>query len=197
MMNQMEQHAPCFNHTESFRGFTLIETLVAISIILTSIVGPLYTVQQSLNASRTAGEQLIASSLAQEAIEYVRYVRDSNYLTTINGGSSVNWLQGFDGSASSVNCFTNDCVVDPKERTVTLKPSDPNQGYLYLNTNRLYTQVSSSGTKTPFKRTVRFTAVTNSNPAITTEVLIETTVTWSTRGQTRTVVITEHLHNWL
>ena len=153
--------------------------------------------QQSLNASRTASEQLIASSLAQEAVEYVRYVRDSNYLAAINGGSSVNWLQGFDGSASSVNCFDNDCVVDPKARTVALAPSDESQGYLYLNTNRLYTQVSSSGTKTPFKRTVRFTAMTNSNPALTTEVLVETTVTWSTRGQARTVVITEYLHNWL
>ncbi len=196
-MNQMEPRISFAAGVESLKGFTLIETLVAISIILTSIIGPLYTVQQSLNASRTAGEQLIASSLAQEAIEYVRYVRDSNYLATINGGSSVNWLQGFDGSASSVNCFTNDCVVDPKARTVTLAPSDANLGYLYLNTNNVYTQVSSSGTKTPFKRTVRFTAVTNSNPALTTEVLIETTVTWSTRGQTRTVVITEHLHNWL
>jgi prepilin-type N-terminal cleavage/methylation domain-containing protein len=179
------------------RGFTLVETLVAISIILTSIVGPLYAVQQSLGTSRTVGEQLIATSLAQEAIEYVRYVRDSNYLFVLNGGGSANWLQGFDGSASSINCFTSDCVVDPRARTIALAPSDANLGFLHLNASNLYTQVSSSGIRTPYKRTVRFSAITNNNPALTTEVLVTTTVTWSIKGQVRTVVMTGRLHNWL
>lgn len=174
-----------------------METLVAITVVVTAIVGPLYSVQQSLNASRSAREQLIASSLAQEAIEYARFVRDSNYLRSIDTGTDVNWLYGFDGSGSSVNCFTSECVVDPKARTVAVKPSDASLGYLYLTGNAVYTQSPVSGTRTIYRRTVRFAGVDNSNPWLASEVLMTTTVTWMTKGQARSVVLTERLRNWL
>lgn len=172
-------------HDTRERGFTLVETLVAITIIALAMVGPLYAVQQSLNASRSARDQLVASSLAQEAVEYVRSIRDANYLAVLGGGTR-SWLQGVDGTGGTTNCATP-CIVDPVRGTVsnTIAP-------LKLTSSNLYTQQAGSP-NTPFTRTVQIAAV----PGSTTEVVVTVQVTWSTNGKPYTVTLTERLHNWL
>lgn len=175
-------------NSKDMRGFTLVETLVAITVVVTAMVGPLYAVQQSLNASRTAREQLIASSLAQEGVEYVRGLRDSNYLYLLaNTGSSRSWLYGVDGTGGSVNCITAACVVDPTQNTVsrTIAP-------LYLSATNLYNQ-AGSGTPTIYTRRVQLEAVSGS----ASEMTVTVTVTWTMKGQARNVTIVERLHNWL
>lgn len=71
-------------------GFTLIETLVAISILLIAIVGPISLIGDALHRSYYAKDEMIAINLAQEGVEAVRRVRDTNML---GGGTSPgNWL---------------------------------------------------------------------------------------------------------
>lgn len=183
--------------TTPMRGFTLVETLVAITVVVTAMVGPLYAVQQSLNASRTAREQLIASSLAQEGVEYVRNIRDNNYLCLfMNPGSNRSWLYRLDGTgasgascvatASAENCIAPaTCVVDPTQDTIS-RSIVP----LYLDPTGLYNQ-ASSGVPTPYTRTVQLSAVS------ATEMLVTVTVTWTSKGQQRNVTVREYLHNWL
>ncbi|MES2668746.1 MAG: hypothetical protein V4644_03610 [Patescibacteria group bacterium] len=175
-------------------GFTLVETLVAITVILTALVGPLYAVQQSLSTSRSAREQLIASSLAQEAVEFVRGIRDSNYIYNTNAGGSRNWLAGLDGTQgayTSVDCFQGDCVIDSTTNSASRTVST-----LYLSAgDNLYNQ--SGGTLTPYTRTVRLEVVPGSTKFLGPEVKLTVTVSWSSRGQARSVVISERLHNWL
>lgn len=178
--------------TTPMRGFTLVETLVAITVVVTAMVGPLYAVQQALNASRSARDQLVASSLAQEAVEHVRGIRDSNYLYLLaNTGSSRSWLYGVDGTGGSVNCISGPCVVDP-----TLDPTQSTASRtitpLYLSSTNLYNQ-ASSGTPTKYTRTVQLTPVSGSVSEMTVTVI----VTWTTKNQSRNVTITERLHNWL
>lgn len=67
-------------------GFTLIETLVAISILLIAIVGPISLIGDALHRSYYAKDEMIAINLAQEGVEAVRRVRDSNML------GAVSWL---------------------------------------------------------------------------------------------------------
>lgn len=178
-------------HDMEQRGFTLVETLVAITIIAVAIIGPLYAVQQALNASRVARDVLVASSLAQEGIEYVRGVRDSNYVTNFVSPGARNWLSALDGTAGGTatyaNCIAADCVVDPTQSTIssTIAP-------LYLSSAGLYNQ-QGSGTQTKFTRRVRLAAVSGS----TTEILVTVTVTWTMLGQAQSVTITDRLHNWL
>ena len=62
----------------NIKGFTLVETLVAISILMIAIVGPMTIAQNGLSSSIYAREQFIAQFLAQDALEYVRNVRDNN-----------------------------------------------------------------------------------------------------------------------
>lgn len=57
-------------------GFTIVETLVAVSILLVVIVGPLTIASQGLHNAVFANEQTTAVFLAQEAIEVVQELRD-------------------------------------------------------------------------------------------------------------------------
>lgn len=173
------------------KGFTLVETLVAITVVVMAIVGPLYVVQQSLNVSRSARDQLVASSLAQEGVEFVRGARDSNYIRNLASPGSRTWLAGFDGTvggtATYADCIAADCVIDATQNTVsrTITP-------LYLSATGLYNQ-AGSGTQTAYTRRIRLTAV----PGSATEMTLTVTVTWTTRGVPYTITLTERLHNWL
>lgn len=66
--------------TQSQSGMTLIETLVAITILSVAIVAPMTLTMQSLAAAYYARDQIVSFYLAQEAIESVRSVRDNNIL---------------------------------------------------------------------------------------------------------------------
>ena len=61
------------------KGFTLIETIVAIAILTTGILGGLALAVYALGASDVALKQIIATHLAREGIEAVRSRRDRNW----------------------------------------------------------------------------------------------------------------------
>ena len=78
------------------KGFTLIETLVALSIFLVSIVGIMTVLSSGLTDINSAKKKMTATFLAQEGIEYVRNIRDTNVLYSSNG-----WTTDFMGNISS------------------------------------------------------------------------------------------------
>jgi len=82
----------------SDQGFSIIETIVAIAILSVALVAPLTLAQRGLNSSIYAKDQVTAFYLAQEAIEYVHYVRDSNNL--YGASQSVDWLSHLDDAAA-------------------------------------------------------------------------------------------------
>lgn len=186
--------------TNSSRGFTLVETMVAISVLAIALVGPYIAVTNALRGSYTARDQLIASQLAQEGMEYIRSIRDNNYL---NGRS---WLDGFSNAARD-NCYnptpgggvSGVCTLDPilgdfhqTQAAMVEYTSASAAPTLNLNTARLYTQQTGSGfTPTSFKRTVQIATIS------ATEVRVTMTVSWVTLGQTYSVVITNNLRDWL
>ena|SRR3989344_4852167 len=74
------------------QGFTLIEALVAVTILTLSIAGPLMVANRAIVAAQMSRQQLTASYLAQEGIEYVRAMRDDAYLAAYQAGNtSVAW----------------------------------------------------------------------------------------------------------
>jgi phospholipase/lecithinase/hemolysin len=62
------------------RGQSLIEGMVAMTIIITAVSSSLALVQSSIVATRIGGSQVVAANLAREGIEVVRAKRDSNWL---------------------------------------------------------------------------------------------------------------------
>ncbi len=53
-------------------GFTIIETLVAITILMIAIAGPITIAKKGLNASLYARDQVTASFLAQDMMESIK-----------------------------------------------------------------------------------------------------------------------------
>lgn len=183
------------------KAFTLVETLVAVTVLSFAITGPFYVAQSVLTSSYIARDQLLAGALAQEGMEYVRSVRDSNLVYNVhNTGSTREWLYGFDGSTSggvtSPNCYSagnfngvgNLCTVDLTLQTAAQCPSNACTP-LNLDNSNLYTQ-QSGFPATKFTRTVDFKQLTSSSTQVTV------TVSWSSHG-TFSVKLTEVLTNWL
>src|SRR3989344_1106832 len=81
------------------RGFTLIETFVAVTILITAIVGPLAIAAQGLVTAKTASDQTTALYLSQDAMEYVHFVRDSNQLGGVDWLTSLALCVSTDGTA--------------------------------------------------------------------------------------------------
>lgn len=65
---------------KAFNGFTLIETLMALFVLMTGVVTGFAVISQAVHTSPTTRQQLIAANLAQEAIEIARGVRDNTLL---------------------------------------------------------------------------------------------------------------------
>ncbi len=89
-------------------GFTIVETLVAITILMIAIVGPMTISQKGLMASIYAKDQVTASFLAQDAMEYMTNLRDRNA-----GSSGVfrTWLFGPDATDNNIGGIAGACKV--------------------------------------------------------------------------------------
>ena len=101
------------------RGFTLVEALVAVTIITLSVAGPLFTANRAIVAAQNTRLQLTASYLAQEGVEYVRAMRDDAYLARYRqGGTNVSgdaWNEFLNGSIPASipqQCRTGTCTLD-------------------------------------------------------------------------------------
>ena len=160
-------------------GFTLIETLIAITILIAAITGPLTLATRSLFASFVARDQLVASFLGQDAIEYVRFKRDSNFR------SGDSWLSG-----DLASCISpSSCQVDSVSDNITTCNGgcdnllrDPNGFYGYSN-----------GDPTVFNRRVTLIPVSGNID----EYIVEVIINWDTGVFDRSHTVKEHIYNWL
>ncbi len=190
-----------FPHPVEYTGFTLIETLIAVTILILAVVGPLYVADRAIVTSQISRDQLVASYLAQEGIEYVRTMRDHEFLVSYGaGGSTVstnawNAFVGGSSSGSIASCITTTCTLDPSKPMGTGSGSAlaPCSGSacspLYLSSGE-YTEQSGSGSVTPFTRTLQATL------ASTNDMRIMSTVTWTSRGTLYRVSVYDHLVPW-
>lgn len=173
-------------------GFTLIETIIAITIITLAVTGPLFTASRAVVAARVASHQLIALYLAQESVEYVRMLRDNQYLAAYQNNPATASTTGWANfRATLIPCAASDvCTFDP---TVPELASCPGGACtrLYLLANGVYSQLNLLGSSvTPFTRTIKISAVSED------EERVVSTVTWSFHNASYTITITDHLTPW-
>lgn len=187
----------------SIKGFTLIEAMIAVTILTLAVAGPLFTANRAIVAAVTARDQLTASYLAQEGIEYVRAMRDNAFLAAYQiGGANVSvaaWAGFLTGgsSASITQCRATTCTLDPARAMGTgsgfsLQPcSGGSCTPLYL-ANGIYTQQSgiTGAVRTPFTRTIQAIDVSASDERIIS------TVSWSFHNIPYLVTVTDHLTPW-
>ena len=175
------------------KGFTLIETLVAVSLMVVAIVAPMSLVSQSLTTAYYARDQVAAYSLAQEGIETVRAVRDGNILSNAKAGTSLSLLESIPintnfradarvaGGAGLVSCGICVCPLLQVDTTNTL------YGY------------DAGWNDTKFRRTLNARYV---GPAAINggqdEISVTVTVTWETAtGRTRMFKMYSNMYRWV
>ncbi len=181
----------------STAGFTLIETLVAISLLTVSIVAPMALTSQSLAAAYFSRDQITAYHLAQEAIEAMRSIRDAQILQIALGlgGSSIDI---FDpsiipiSSSGSDNPFRIDArQLDPAQ-AITRCALDPGSVCAPLQTDGTLYGYDPSWAATHFTRTVRVSSI---GPD---EFRVTVTITWKTGAyKIRTFNISENMYRWI
>lgn len=88
-------------------GFSLVETLVAITVLLLLIVGPMAISSQTAQSTSFSSEQIQAFLLAQEGIEIVERMRDDYALEFYKTGNTNYWSGFTDDTTSGPyqDCF--------------------------------------------------------------------------------------------
>ncbi|MCD6528412.1 prepilin-type N-terminal cleavage/methylation domain-containing protein [bacterium] len=76
------------------KGFTFLEVIFAIFIMIIGIVGALIAVQYGTSSATQAKARLTAAYLAQEGIEIIRNIRDTNWIE--QRVASTTWDEGLD-----------------------------------------------------------------------------------------------------
>jgi len=94
------------------KGFTLLEVLVALSLLIIIFGGAISLIILINESQKSNKNNLIASYLAKEGQELVRYTRDKNYLqalppftniaTTTEDGAVLNFIIDFSGALTKV-----------------------------------------------------------------------------------------------
>ena len=174
------------------KGFTLVETLVAISILLIAVAAPISLIGDSVHRIYYAKDEAVAVNLAQEGIEIVRQVRDTNMLSSASGG----WLTNLSNGAYTTDpggALTNTGQTGGNQSftAVTLCGVScvPQPIYYDANTG-LYRQGAGFSTRTQFSRIVTISGASANERQVTS------TVIWQTGGSSGTVSATENIFSW-
>ena len=151
------------------KGFTIIELLVVILVISISIVGSYTVVGRIFAVTSVISLRLPAVYLAQEGIEIVRNIRDSNWV------NSDNWDDGLpfgDFEADYTDLFLSDSYFGNK---------------LKIN-NNIYTY--SGGTDSIYDR--KITLSSNGSGSLNVSV----TVNWISNGSNHNISVEENIYDW-
>ncbi len=182
----------CSGANNRGRGFTLIETLVAITLLTLAVVAPMTLATQSLASSYYARDQVTAFHLAQEAVESVRSSRDANILFNALASGSNDILEDIPSGTPF--------VVDTRDNTMTvcavtcppLKTDGTFYAYGPVGTSDIY-GTHAGWVATRYTRTVNAEYVSAPD-----EIRISATVTWRTgQFQERSFTISENLYRWV
>lgn len=166
------------------RGFTLLEVIIAISLLLVGTTATLLLITRTIRQIGIFPSQLIAAHLSQEGIEIVRNIRDTNFL---QGGV---WDNGLNTANCSTGCeadYTDTAAPDPS------LPAYSGGRFLQIDGSGFYSY--AAGTDTKFKR--KITIVPNILPCGASNVLqVTVETTWAEKGQAHSHISQECLHDW-
>jgi len=164
------------------RGFTLLELLITILVIIIGIVGVYMISAQIISYSNLAAFKLTASYFGQEGIEIVKNMRETNFIRDYKSPSSdIEWDQG-------LTVCENGCEADYNADYKDNPPSSYEGKYLNIQSNGFYGY--DSGTPTKFKRKITITKV---EPIIMRVVV---TVDWQEKSKPYSIVVQEDLYKW-
>jgi len=170
-------------------GFTIVETLVAISILSLSVAGAFTAVQGGIKSSTVAKDQITAFYLAQEGMEFIKNVRDENALHSVSG-QSTGWLDDLSSVSSDPCFFGKICRIDSYLKTIATCSGGfgtcPN---IKKDSSTGLFGYTPSWPDTVFKREIQFQQIG------TDEVFVIMRISWTNRGMCKFFQASETLFN--
>lgn len=157
------------------KGLTLIELMIAVFVIAVGTVGAFTVLQKVIVSATLSSSRLVASYLAQEGIEIIRNIRDTNWVLV-----TPPWDDDISTNPSN--------YLDYRSSTL---PDDANcDGKDYLKYDDIdgYYKCSLNGGK--FKRTI----TVDKSEVDKMEVTVR--VEWSEYGGAHSITVQENLYNW-
>jgi type II secretory pathway pseudopilin PulG len=150
------------------KGQLLIESLVAISVLIIGFLGIFGLLSRSLSLNNVISSQYIASNLAAEGIEVVKNLIDANFI------QNLPWNSGITDGSYGVS-FNSTSLNDLQDQFLNLTP------------NNLYSY--EAGQPTPYKRDI---VIVNKGD----EIQVNSIVTWQIRGGSYSITLEDHFFNW-
>lgn len=165
-------------------GFTLLETIVALGLIVTALAGPFSLATRGIFTAKFGKSKIVALNLAQEGIELIRQMRENNVL----GG--YDW-RGLAGPCTGTCTRLQNGSYQPDVYTAANGATPPlatGAVMLFDAISGLYNQ--AAGSPTPFVRTVSI-----STPA-SHQMRVISAVAWTESGIQRRVQLETTFTNW-
>ncbi|MEM9336365.1 MAG: prepilin-type N-terminal cleavage/methylation domain-containing protein [Patescibacteria group bacterium] len=203
-------------HTTQPQGFTIVETLVAITILLIAIAAPITIVVRTAQSSAFAGEQVVATFLAQEGLELAQKERDDHYLDYFEellvsppaDDEPWAWFIDFGGNFGTTcrvnnsgergcGMYPENVGTDGEATSVATKCTDRGCPIYFddsAGVRARYTHVATGNTLTPYTREVK---VIGSSDPTNPEMRVQSIVRWrtGTLGATQEVIAESSLFN--
>ncbi|MES2214149.1 MAG: prepilin-type N-terminal cleavage/methylation domain-containing protein [Patescibacteria group bacterium] len=171
-------------------GFTLVETLVAVAVLVLAVTGAFAAAQTGITSSTYSRDQVIAFYLAQEGVEFVRNIRDQNAL------QGQPWLTGLSSCLSQPQSgLLNVCTVDIPNNLTIFCNSDGDFGVCPLlqkspTTSFYGYNFGGPSFDTIFRREIQITPINQH------EVSVLVFMTWYRGGTARIFQARENLFDW-
>jgi prepilin-type N-terminal cleavage/methylation domain-containing protein len=173
-------------------GFTIMEMMVVISVIVIGLLGILSLGTQNTQVISIDKNTVIASQLAQEGLEVVRNKRDMNWLqkanweTSSSTGSHLDILQQAGNYAYTVDAYTGAVYATSSGGGLTINSPKTK---LYLNSAGFYTH-QATASSTIFSRLI---TVGNESAASTSVTCL---IKWQRGTNTYNFSAQTVLYNW-
>lgn len=202
-------------YTPSKFGFTLVETLVAVSILLVVIVGPMSIASQGLKNAYFAGDQTTAVYLAQESLEHIIRLRDNVALLNYEDfksdgnvsdgdGDTGEWYGDLSASCRGASGCDYDTIEDGYKNcgvtdacTLSHYRGDPSTAPAHLYA---YVSPGSDWEESPYTRVIHIGAPVEGSGTRLGGVPVTVTVSWDASrafgaGTTKTVTLQTYIYD--
>jgi Tfp pilus assembly protein PilV len=190
------------------KGFSMVEALVAITVLTIGVVGPLSLLANSISNANYAKNQITAFFLAQEGQELVINARNNNRLAdpsrvnpdpNSDENDQLYWLghYGLRKCIPDAGAGSDVCYVDASADTLEFKPCDGNGKLACPNLKNLpegfYGYSDDTTIKDSiFNRSIQIDPITDgsgTNPSYVNRARLTVKVTWQEKSLTRNFVL--------
>lgn len=160
------------------KGNLLVESIVAISVILIGFLGVLGLLSRSVGVNKDVSHKFIATYLAAEGIEVVKSLLDKNFA---------------DGLAWNDCCSDGIYEADYDDTALTELGEAP-RPLLFDESVSSYNY--DSGEQSLFMRVIEIEEFDRNDDGRTDELKILSRVEWSRRGEAQAIELEDHFFDW-